>query len=96
VFYESRDVDAVDPEVAAALAEGRIDWITVTSSAIARAIVRQYGADMRRARLAAISPITAEVLAASGFDAAAIAARYTMEGLIEAIVAAERGGQSRA
>jgi uroporphyrinogen III methyltransferase/synthase len=96
VFYESRDVDAVDPEVATALAEGRIDWITVTSSAIARAIVRQFGAELQRARLAAISPITAEVLATSGFNSAAIAARYTMEGLVEAIVAAERGGQARA
>ena len=39
VVYTSRDVEQADPEIAAALAAGRIDWITVTSSAIARSLV---------------------------------------------------------
>jgi uroporphyrinogen III methyltransferase/synthase len=62
VVYRSNDVPAADPEILAALSEGRIDWVTVTSSAIARSLVRMFGADLRRARLAAISPLTAEVL----------------------------------
>ena len=41
---------------------GKIDWITVTSSAIARSVVRLFGDDLKRSRLAAISPLTAEVL----------------------------------
>jgi uroporphyrinogen III methyltransferase/synthase len=89
VAYESRDVTTPDPEAAAALAEGRVDWVTVTSSAIARALVAMFGDQLRRAKLAAISPLTAGVLAEAGFPAAAVAADYTAEGLVAAIVAAE-------
>jgi uroporphyrinogen III methyltransferase/synthase len=90
VAYESRDVDAADPDVAAALAAGDIDWVTVTSSAIARALVRLFGDDLRRTKLAAISPLTAGLLAEAGFAPEAVAMRYTVEGLVEAILAAER------
>jgi uroporphyrinogen III methyltransferase/synthase len=90
VAYESRDVTELDPEVAAALAEGRIDWITVTSSAIARSLVSLLGERLRSARLAAISPLTAGVLAEAGFEAAAVASDFTAEGLVAAILAAAR------
>lgn len=90
VVYASRDVPAADPAVAAELAAGRIDWITVTSSAIARALVRLFGPDLRRSRLATISPITSATLKELGYERAAEAETYTMDGLIEAIVAAPR------
>ncbi len=89
VAYESRDVAAADPEVAAALAGGRIDWITVTSSAIARSLVGMFGNDLASAKLAAISPLTASMLADAGFPTAAVASRYTTEGLVAAMLAAE-------
>ena len=38
VVYESRDVVQPDPAVAEALAAGRVTWVTVTSSAIARSL----------------------------------------------------------
>ena len=59
VAYESCDVAAPDADVAAALAAGRIDWVTVTSSAIAKSLVNLFGDDLRRAKLAAVSPLTA-------------------------------------
>ena len=89
VAYESRDAAEPDADVAAALAAGQIHWITVTSSAIARSLVRLFGSDLAKAKLAAISPITAGVLAEAGFPAAAVAEQYTTDGLIDAILAAE-------
>ena len=89
VAYESRDVTTPSAESAAALAAGRVDWITVTSSAIARAIVAMFGDQLRRAKLAAISPLTASVLNGAGLGCAAVAAKYTAAGLVDAILAAE-------
>ena len=90
VVYQSSDVAAPEPDIAAALAEGRIDWVTVTSSAIARSVVRLFGDDLKRSRLAAISPLTAEVLTEAGFPPAVVATEYTTDGLIGAILEAEQ------
>ncbi len=88
VVYESRDVTAPDPDVVEALAAGRIDWTTVTSSAIARSLVALFGDALRKTKLVAISPLTAEVLAELGHPAAAVASIYTGEGILDAILAA--------
>jgi uroporphyrinogen III methyltransferase/synthase len=85
VTYSSVDVATPDPEIAALLRQGRIDWITVTSSAIARSLVRLFGEDLRRAKLASISPITTDTLRELGYEPAAEAREYTMEGVVEAI-----------
>jgi uroporphyrinogen III methyltransferase/synthase len=90
VVYQSADVAGADPRVAAALAHGRVDWITVTSSAIARALVRLFGSHLHRARLASISPITSDVLRKLGFGPAAEAVQYTMEGVVRAITEGNR------
>lgn len=90
VVYESSDIASPEPDIAAAMAEGRIDWVTVTSSAIARSLVRLFGDDLKQSRLAAISPLTAEVLSKAGFPPAVVAADYTTDGLIRAIVEAEQ------
>jgi uroporphyrinogen III methyltransferase / synthase len=85
VVYTSTDVTSPDPEVAALLHAGRIDWITVTSSAIARSLAGMFGEDLRRAKLASISPITSDVLRELGHEPTAEAAEYTMIGLTAAI-----------
>ena len=89
VVYESRDVEAPDAEVAEALASCQIRWTTVTSSAIARSVVRLFGDSLRKTRLAAISPLTAEVLAELGHPPSVVAESYTTEGILAAIFAAE-------
>jgi uroporphyrinogen III methyltransferase/synthase len=58
VAYTSSDVSAPDPHIAAMLAAGGIDWITVTSSSIARSLVNLFGDKLRQAKLASISPVT--------------------------------------
>lgn len=89
VVYESRDVETVDEDIAHDLAAGNIDVTTVTSSAIAHSLVRLFGDDLRKTRLAAISPVTAATLTELGFAPAIVAVAYTTKGLVEAILAAE-------
>ncbi len=86
VVYRSLDVEQPDPDVAAVLKAGRVDWITVTSSAIARSLVRLFGDDLRAAKLVCISPLTSETLVDAGFPVAAVATEYTTDGIIDAIV----------
>jgi len=91
VVYESRDVTEPNEVVARSLADEAIDYTTVTSSAIARSLVRLFGDDLQKTRLAAISPLTASVLAEQGFPSAIVAQTYTADGLVDAILAAEAG-----
>ena len=87
VVYTSTDVDQPNAETAALLRAGKIDWITVTSSAIARSLARLFGEELRQAKLASISPITSGVLRELGYEPAAEAVEYTLAGLTAAIVA---------
>jgi uroporphyrinogen III methyltransferase/synthase len=89
VVYENGDVESPDQAVSEALAAGQVEWTTVTSPAIARSLVRLFGASLRRTRLAAISPLTADVLAELGYPPAAVAETYTGEGIISALLAAD-------
>ncbi|MCA9241628.1 MAG: uroporphyrinogen-III synthase, partial [Planctomycetales bacterium] len=90
VVYRSVDVSRADPDLAAAMEAGRITWTTVTSSAIARSLVKLFGESLRNTRLAAVSPLTAGVLAELGYPAAAIAEQYTTDGLIDALLRSPR------
>jgi uroporphyrinogen III methyltransferase/synthase len=87
VVYESRDVTTPNPEVLEALDAGKIDWTTVTSSAIARSLVNLFGDALKHTKLVAISPVTAGVLAELGHPATAVAETYTGEGILNAILA---------
>ena len=87
VAYSSQDVESPEPEIAAALEEGRIDWVTITSSAIARSLVNLFAERLRKAKLVSISPVTSGTLRELGYTPAAEAKRYTTEGLIEAVKA---------
>jgi uroporphyrinogen III methyltransferase/synthase len=87
VTYCSRDVAQPLPEIAAALAAGEIDWVTVTSSAIARSLAALFGDQLHQTKLASISPVTSATLRELGFHPAVEAAEYTMAGLAGAIVA---------
>jgi uroporphyrinogen III methyltransferase/synthase len=87
VVYQSRDVVAPDAEIAAALAAGHIDWVTVTSSAIARSLVSLFGERLRQSKLMSISPITSQTLGELGYPPAAEAREYTMPGVVQALLA---------
>lgn len=88
VVYTSHDVAQPEGEIVEQLAGGQIDWVTVTSSAIARSLVRLFGQDLRKSRLASISPVTSGVLRELGFEPSVEARQYTIEGLVEAILQA--------
>jgi uroporphyrinogen III methyltransferase/synthase len=89
VVYSSRDVTVPDAAVAEQLRAGRIDWVTVTSSAIARSLASLFGDDLKAVRLASISPVTTATLAELGLRPAAEATTYTLGGLVDAIQAAK-------
>jgi uroporphyrinogen III methyltransferase/synthase len=89
VVYTSADVESADPAIAAALASGRIDWVTITSSSIARAIVGLFGEQLRRTRLASISPVTSQTLRDLGYTPTVEATEYTMAGIVAAMAASQ-------
>ncbi|MCC7475210.1 MAG: uroporphyrinogen-III C-methyltransferase [Pirellulales bacterium] len=95
VAYESRDVLEPEPEIVAALMGGQVDYVTVTSPAIARSLIRMLGAALEKTQLVAISPLTAEALAEQGTLAACVAEVFTSEGVVAAILglAASISGQ---
>ena len=86
VAYCSMDVEEPQPEVTDALSADGIDWITVTSPATARSLVRLYGQVLRNARLASISPLTSAELTELGHKPAAEASPHTVDGVVDAIV----------
>lgn len=86
VVYASRDVAAPDEEIAERLAAGQINWLTVTSSAIARSLVVLFGEALRQTKLVSISPITTATLEELGFVPAAEAKEYSMPGVVDAIL----------
>jgi uroporphyrinogen III methyltransferase/synthase len=90
VVYRSEDVAQPDAEIAGELSAGRIDWITVSSSAIARSLARMFGPHLARPKLVSISPITSATLRQLGYAPAAEATIYTMDGVVQAIVDAEK------
>ena len=89
VAYTSADLPEARPEIRRRIAAGAIDWIVVTSSSIARNLVRLFGADLRQAKLASISPVTSATLQELGFRPAVEARQFTLRGLIAAILQAE-------
>lgn len=85
VCYESRDVQQSDESVAERLRAGELDFVTVTSSAIARSLHHLFGADLRRTTLVSISPVTSATLRELGYEPGVEAETYTMPGVVTAI-----------
>lgn len=86
VVYDSCDVTEANEDVIAALSGDKIDFVTVTSSAIARSLVNLFGDSLKKTCLVAISPLTAEVLMELGYPAGTVANDYTSTGIVDAIL----------
>ncbi|WP_372897025.1 uroporphyrinogen-III C-methyltransferase [Stieleria sp.] len=86
VAYQNVDVDSADPSIIEAMDDGKIDWVTVTSSATAINLSRLYGDRLKHVRLAAISPVTAAALEERGLTVHAVANPFTIEALLHEIV----------
>jgi len=89
VAYSHRDVLAADPLVTEKFQRGEIDWVTVTSAAIAQSLVRLFGEALRSAKIASLSPAISLTLSDLGLHVAAEATEATMQSLLEAIRDAE-------
>ena len=85
VVYRSSDAHQLQPDIQQQFVHGQIDWVTVTSSAIARALVHLAGPQLHQCKLASISPLTSSTLRECGFEPAAEATEYTMPGVVQAI-----------
>ena len=88
VAYSSEDARPEDLEVLRTkrqILDGQVDWIAVTSSAIARSLATMYGDALRYVRLASISPVTSQTIRKLGFEPTAEATVYTMSGIIDAM-----------
>ncbi|MCL2347252.1 MAG: uroporphyrinogen-III synthase [Planctomycetaceae bacterium] len=84
--YRSVDRSAPDFEIANLLRHGKIDWITVTSSAIAGSLVRMFQEELRHAKLVSISPITSATLSELGHPPTVEAAKATMQEIVNAVI----------
>jgi uroporphyrinogen III methyltransferase/synthase len=76
-------------ELAEAVSEGRLDWVTFTASSIVRSYVERVGTELGGTRVAVIGPVTAETARSLGLAVHAVAGQYTVDGLVEALVRAE-------
>jgi uroporphyrinogen III methyltransferase/synthase len=90
--YHSADVETLPPEVARRLAEGSIDWITLTSSAITERLHALLPDAARprighQIRLVSLSPVTSATARRLGWPVAVEATEFTWEGLLRALVA---------
>ena len=87
-IYQSRDMTEAVPEIHEMLQNNKIDWTTVTSSAIGGSLLNLFGEDLlQKTHLVSISPTTTAALESLGLKVDAEATEYNMEGLVEAIVA---------
>lgn len=88
--YETVPVQAADPEVQNALLRGDIDVVALASPSAFRSLIDLSGGAMReglrRTRLVAIGPTTAQAIRDDGYTSSAVAQTQTMEGLVAAIV----------
>lgn len=95
VVYTSQDVAHCDPHIGELLGDGQIDWITVTSSAIARSLAKMFGGQMASVRLASISSITSQTLRELGYEPAGEAQHATTADLVDVICRVEKDRRPR-
>ncbi len=89
-LYVSAVPGQVAPGALDRLRSGGVDIATFASSSSVRNLVQMLGGDasaLRRTRIAAIGPVTAQAVRDAGFDVAVEAAEHTIEGLVAALVA---------
>jgi uroporphyrinogen III methyltransferase/synthase len=96
-------VDALEgaAEVLEGLRTGAIEYVTLTSSNIARALLRTLDPHARtrieagEVKLVTISPVTSAAVREFGLPVAAVAAEYTTAGVLDALVALAVGAGGR-
>jgi len=80
--YRSVDRTHADPQIMELMRRGGIDYVTVTSSAIARSLVNMFGDFLRQTCLVSISPITSTTLRDLGFPPQREADEASLDGIV--------------
>lgn len=88
VAYQHSDVSEPDPEIIQQVRDGKVDWITITSSATAHSVAAMFGDALRGMKIASLSPVTSETLSRMGYQVTAEADPYTIDSLVDAIAEA--------
>lgn len=89
VAYRSTDVKSADPAVLKMISEGKVDWVTMTSSAIASSSIRLFGDAITnsagKVKTVSISPRTSQAMRDLGFEPDAEAIDFNMAGIVAAM-----------
>lgn len=87
--YETRRPEGLPSGLADQLRAGQIDWITFTSSSTAKNFADLLGnsADLKKAKIAAIGPVTSQTLRELGAEVTVEALTSDIDGLVQAILA---------
>ncbi|MCA9080873.1 MAG: uroporphyrinogen-III C-methyltransferase [Planctomycetaceae bacterium] len=90
VVYEHVDVDALPPEIDQWIVTGQLDWVGLSSPAIARHFAKQLSPAAQAClgestQLAVISPVTEAAAIEVGLPVAAVATTHTWPGILTAI-----------
>lgn len=83
--YESRDIGAANPQVLKQLESGQIDWIILTSPAIANNCLKLFGERIQQVRIATISNSVSKIVIEHGFSVSAEAIKPGFAELIQAM-----------
>ena len=83
--YRSVDRTVADPQIVEFMQSGKIDFVTVTSSAIANVLVNMFGEVLRQTSLVSISPITSQTLCDLGFPPHCEADEASLAGIVSAL-----------
>ena len=89
IAYRSLPIASLPPEKQSMVDQSKIDWITVSSPAIAESAIALFGKKMTSWHIASISPLTSAALRAHGLQPTAEAEEASSAGLLKAIVAFE-------
>jgi uroporphyrinogen III methyltransferase/synthase len=89
--YQNKDAGSLPEPVVERIAEASIDWITLTSSAIAARLHALLPEPARKKvaqeiGIASLSPVTSETIRRLGWMPKVEASTYTWEGLVQALV----------
>ncbi len=89
VGYQSEAITSLDERDRSLLESCPIDWLVVTSPAVAEACRGLFGDRLGRWRIASISPLTSAAVRGFGGAVAAEAAEATVGGIVDALAAWE-------
>ncbi len=95
VVYRNEDAASIPEDSADLLVNGQIDWVGLSSPSIARSFANLLDPETKshigtKTKLASISPVTSEAAREVGLPISAEAETYTWDGILDAIVGAER------